>query len=650
MRWLIRIVLTLSTLAVVLTAGLFLLPADRITALAARQFAAATGRQLEITGPVAPSIWPVLGLKTGPVTLANADWSQAGPMLRAEALSIGLDPRALIRGDLEIRQVEFIAPEVLIELHADGRVNWLFAQAAAAGVDGEARGAASGRRVTLDHAIIRDGTIRFLDHRTGAQHRLSAVDLDLKLPDLAGELDIALAGQLNGQPLSLAVRLDGAATAFAGGVVPVTAEVVLAGARGQFDGRAGAARSAEGRIVIEAESLDGAFAALALGPSGLPPGRLSVTATATYLQDGRLFLRDLAAGLGTNRVTGAADLTLSGARPRLTADLVAGPLTLVGGAQRAAGGVSAGGGGGGSSGWSTAPIDASAVGILDAEVALSAPSIEAGTLRLGQTRLMLRIDNARAVLDLREVQAYGGRVTGDLVVNNRSGLSVGGRLTATDLSAQPLLRDLADYERLIAPLDGQIEFLGVGSSMAAVMSSLSGQGRVALGQGQLQGLDIVGMLRRMDASFVGEGARTIFDSVAGSFTIQNGILRNEDLALVAPFLRASGRGSVDLGSQTLDYRITPTALQAEDGTGGVRVPLSITGAWDNPRLRLDVDSLAGDRLREERDRLEAEARARAEAAAAERLGAAEGESLEDAARRRLEREALRGLQKLIGGN
>ena len=34
-----------------------------------------------------------------------------------------------------------------------------------------------------------------------------------------------------------------------------------------------------------------------------------------------------------------------------------------------------------------------------------------------------------------------------------------------------------------------------------------------------------------------------------------------------------------LGARDLNYRLRPTALAGEDGTGGVMVPLLITGSW-----------------------------------------------------------------------
>ena len=47
------------------------------------------------------------------------------------------------------------------------------------------------------------------------------------------------------------------------------------------------------------------------------------------------------------------------------------------------------------------------------------------------------------------------------------------------------------------------------------MRSLNGQGGFTLGAGAIEGLDLVGMLRNFDASFVGAGVKTV-DLAAGS--------------------------------------------------------------------------------------------------------------------------------------
>jgi AsmA protein len=361
--------------------------------------------------------------------------------------------------------------------------------------------------------------------------------------------------------------------------------------------------------------------------------------------------------VGANTLTGAADLTFDGPRPRLVAQLATGRLDLT---------AFTGGGGGSSApatpGWSRATIDASAIGALDTEVTLAADRVDLGAVTLGRTRLGVNIDRARAVFDIREIGLYEGRLSGEFVINARDGLSTGGTLRVDGIALLPLLRDAADFERLAGTGAASLRFLAVGNSIDAMMRNLSGEGRIDLGAGEIIGFDLAGALRTLDMSYLGEGNRTIYQSIAGSFTIAGGVLRNEDLTLDASRVTASGRGTVDIGGRTLDYRVTPVALADADGAGGFRVPLLIRGTWDAPRFSINLEGLAQERLRAERDALEARARdevREAEARARERaeqevidrlqLDPQEGERLEDAARRRLEQEATDRLRSLLQG-
>jgi AsmA protein len=318
-------------------------------------------------------------------------------------------------------------------------------------------------------------------------------------------------------------------------------------------------------------------------------------------------------------------------------------------------------------GWPEDVIDVSALAAMDAEIAFGAPSIDMGVLTLGPTRALITVERARAVIDIREMQAYEGRISGDFVVNGRGGLSVGGRLALAGLQTQPLFTDLAGWDRLVSTGDVELEFLGVGDSIAAIMASLEGQGALELGKGELRGLDIAGMLRTLDPGFVGEGQKTIFDGLAGTFAITEGVLSNTDLKLVAPYVTASGTGELDLGERRLNYRLRPTALAAEDGTGGVMVPLLITGTWAEPRFRLDLESIAREKMEAEAKaaaaRLEEEAKA-AEAAAKseleqrlrEELGVevapeqSLGDAAKDAATKALEDQAVKALEEILNGN
>ena len=188
----------------------------------------------------------------------------------------------------------------------------------------------------------------------------------------------------------------------------------------------------------------------------------------------------------------------------------------------------------------------------------------------------------------------------------------------------------------------QLKFLGVGNTMDKIMRSLSGQGSLAVGAGELRGLDIMGMIRNLDASFEGDGSKTVFDAINASYVIDGGVLRNSDLDFRASLLTATGEGSLDIGAQNINYRIDPVALS--DQTGGFGVPVLITGPWANVKFRPDLKALADRELAEEKEKLKAAAAAKLEEELGVDLDGAE--SVEEVVKDKLEdraKDALRGL-------
>jgi AsmA protein len=409
---------------------------------------------------------------------------------------------------------------------------------------------------------------------------------------------------------------------------------------------------AEGRLEADLADLTALSALLGMERPALPQGfgarSVTLAGEVTLTGDGSAHLRGGRIGLDGTEITGDIDLTPGEARPKLVARLAMGALQV---AENVADGSGAGAGGGdvAVAGWSDRPIDVSGLSALDAEVGITAASIDLGAVTLGPVQSSVSLDAGRAVVKLTEVGAYGGSLGGQFVINGRRGLSVGGDMRFAGIALQPLLSDLMGYDRLIATGDLSLDFLGSGTSVAAIMSSLSGSGVLNLGSGEIRGLDIAGMIRTLDTGFVGEGQRTIFDSVSASFVMDQGDLFNDDLLMASPLITAEGAGRIGLGARDLEYRVRPTALRDADGTGGISVPLWITGPWSAPRFALDLEALAQENLKEEARALEDDLKAKA----AEELGQLEGESLEDAAKRRLQEElgAEAGglLQQLLGG-
>ncbi len=657
MRLIKALAATVLGLVVLIGAVFFLMPTERIANIVAQQFQTATGRTLSFGGAVRPSFYPVIGASAQGVRIGNPEWAGADPLLTAEEMDIGLDLAALIRGDLQIERVVLQSPTLHLRRDAEGRVNW--DMAGASGAPASDAPTPRERRVALTEAQIRGGSLRFEDALAGTDLRIEGLDATLRMPDFAGEADLSISGQMNGQAVALSLNTDNAARTLAGGVTTVMLDLTAAGTGITFAGRAGLeGMVAEGQV--QANIPQPRALMQMLGQSGgdvasawLP---LALSGQVTRTEDGRIFARDSQFRAGGIRLTGAADLDPRGDRPRLTGQFTGDVLDL-----RSEAGAGSGGGAG-VSGWSRDPIDASALALLDADISLRLNGVRTDLTTVGRTDLAIVIDRARAVTTLREVALFGGAVTGEFVMNNRSGLSVGGDLRMRDVDLLPLLTDLADYRRLQGIANAEVQFLGVGNSMDAIMNALRGDGRITFSQGEIIGFDLAGMLRNLDMSYMGEGNRTVYQSITGTFAISDGVLRNDDLRLDASRVSVTGRGAVGLGERNLDYRIVPVALRDAE-TELLRVPLMITGPWDAPRFRLDLEALAQERLRAEQERLdelareearrlEDRARAQAEDRLQRELGVEreEGERLQDTLRRGVEQEIGNRLRGLLGGD
>ena len=664
MRWVIRLVALVVVLAVVAIASLFLLPSDRIARIAADQITSATGRQVTMSGDTTISFYPVLGVSTGAVTVANADWSTSGPMLTAESLKIGVEPTALFGGDIRITGLEAVKPEILLERATDGRVNWELGVegVAASGQAPEGQVARSERlSLTLDRALITKAALSYVDHATSERFDLRDMSLDLRWPDYDGAATFEASGTLAGQPVNVAGQLEKVSNFIDGGVSDLQAKVVASGGVVSFDGQAGAQPQVGGRLTADLDNTAAFLAAFGVSGVDIPQGlgrAVSLSSDLTLTPDMRLSLRDTTLGLDQNRLTGAADIHLGGAKPQVNAQLNADALDFSALAASSSGGADSGGTGGGAVpavGWPKIPIDASALALADAEVALVASSVDLGDFKLGKTRSLITLDRSRAVFELRELRAYSGLITGQFVMNNRSGLSVGGQMTAADIDLKSFLTDAVDISRFATTGDAEVSFLGVGQSLHAIMNSLKGDGSIKTGRGVISGIDLDRLMRSGD---FGDGT-TVFDSLSASFTMQQGNLFNSDLLLGLPLARARGEGRIGLGARDIDYLFTPTLLEGENRKG-LAIPVRVRGPWSNPKITPDLEKALDlnlkaekekleQKVREERKKLEAQAEEEVNKAIEKELGVTvqEGQSLEDAFKKKLEDEAAKGLLKLF---
>ena len=650
--------------------GLMTLPKERIARLASAELSRALGREVVMSGEIGLTVWPVLGVKTGPLRIAGPDWDEA-PLLTAQALNIGVGAAAALRREIDIRRLELVAPKFNLITARDGRVSWSFDPNTESGAEsvpesgagtaarpaGETGGETGGKTLMpfgLARASVTGGAVVIEDRRAGTREEISGLELSLLMPDPAGPATFELSAQRGGGRLEAEVTADHAQDLMAGKLTPVRARFGTGGGTLRFEGRMSRALEAEGQLSVTTSSTAQVLQSLGLGAVTLPRGlgqAIDLSAALTFSGGELLNLRGMRLVLDQNSLTGDADLRLGGSRPQLTAKLSGGALDLTslaakGGSERAGESSESSGSGGSESsgGWSKAPIDASGLAALNAEVSLAVQSLDAGMIKLGASRLGLSLDTSRLVLSLPEATGYGGQISGEFVVNNRKGLSVGGNLSLLQADMKPLLSDLMGVERLSGRADGFIKFLGAGATLDAIMNGLSGQGGIAMAGGTIAGFDLNGLMG------TGNGAKgvTVFDKLGARFDIAGGVLSNEDLSLVLPGFTASGRGVVGLGAQTINYLFTPVALKAGHGKD-LAFPVRISGPWSNPKVLPDLSAAIDLNLKEKKAEVKQKVEAAIREKVQEELGVrpGEGQSLEDAVKQGLEDKVKKELFKIF---
>jgi len=191
-------------------------------------------------------------------------------------------------------------------------------------------------------------------------------------------------------------------------------------------------------------------------------------------------------------------------------------------------------------------------------------------------------------------------------------LSLNQRFRGVDVGA--LTKEAFDTTRLSGRGDANVVLAGTGNTYASILRSLGGKIDFNVNEGALNGVDLSYELRRAQALLsrqpmpVQAGpVRTRFNTFSGSANLEAGVLRNDDLSIETDYLKAHGKGTLDLGTRAIDYRLIasvydapPTGARGAQGDAKIAdIPLMLTGNLGNLKIRPDLEALAAAKVRQE---------------------------------------------------
>ncbi len=149
------------------------------------------------------------------------------------------------------------------------------------------------------------------------------------------------------------------------------------------------------------------------------------------------------------------------------------------------------------SGWSEGQIDASALGLADADVKLTLGKLLVKDIKVGQSQLTVALKNAVMKTTFDDVQLYGGRGKGFVTLDAATAkvVAIGTNLTLDGIAAQPLLKDAAGMELLAGNGRMTLAVSGQGQSQKQIIETLTGKADLAIANGAIVGWNIPGMVR-----------------------------------------------------------------------------------------------------------------------------------------------------------
>ena len=289
-------------------------------------------------------------------------------------------------------------------------------------------------------------------------------------------------------------------------------------------------------------------------------------------------------------------------------------------------------------GWSEDPIDLSFLHSLNGAFDISIGELTDSRARILDVVVDGELSNGRFTGSLDSIPPeggrsgrpgnidpfYSGRLDTDLVLASRADGSnaLNVKASGSGITAAALVRFFTGQEVLqgVASIDADIQMTG--RSVADFIRSMNGTYGADVADGAILGINLPQLLRsaqtfletRTLPDALSPEAETDFSSLLLEGRIREGVAEISTMNLVAPFLRATAEGEIDLYNQTLDIHFYPRALTsatgADNGFEGYGIPLAITGGWASPRGSLDTEFIANLAAGAVRSRLEDEARSR----------------------------------------
>jgi AsmA protein len=567
------------------------IPADHVRDVVKAEIRAVTGLDPVARGAVVVSLFPSPTISFTDVVLG--DERPGEPALSAERLTAQLRLLPLFTGRIEIADVSLVRPRIAVTFEPDGRSNW------SALIDTLSRTLKPGaqradRLVSFSEIRIAEGTIAVRDDARGISETLNDVNLSLAWPAISTSFGAAGRFVWRGEPVDASISLNDLFATLSGDRSGLKFRIAGALAKLGFDGHImrQPALKIEGTLAADGPSMRDVVRWA--GRTPLPGGgfgRFALKAQ-TSMVGATIALWNVNAELDGNSAEGV--LTFAGeGRPTLQGtlavdDLDISPYVSTVRLLRQD-----------EHDWNRGNIGLDGLAAFDLDVRLSAARISLNGAKFGRTAITTNLRSGRMTITVSESQAFGGTLKGTLALTKMdSGADLKAQLQFADVNLEPCLGELFGIRRLEGKGDLTFSIEGAGQSVFALTRTLNGEVRLAARQGQLSGLNVEQLLRRLDRRPLSGGVEfrsgtTPFDKLRVALKIAQGTATMEDVYLEGPAVKLALGGSASIPARDLDLKGTASLVRTATagGSDAFDLPFVVQGPWDDPIMLPDAEIL-----------------------------------------------------------
>jgi AsmA protein len=601
MRRLITILAVVLLVAVATVVALpLLLSPERASAEVSSRLTALTGYDVIIGGDTELRLFPSLRFAIHDVRLRS---NTGAELAEARTLTGSIALLPLLSGRVEVDRFSLIAPRFDLEIDAAGRSNWALSDSSLIGAAISRPETVPAGSIHLGDIRIRDGSLRYVDHRQGLHHELEELTGTLSWPTLADPLSGSGSLRWDEDLLELSVTADKPLAFMDRGSSAVRLSITSRLVNASFAGNAHLTDDIQfgGRLSLSTPSIRRLLHRIGtdLGAgSGLEGFELSGHIN---LLGETAVVSDLRMTLDGNRAEGSMKVDIEKERIGLQGTLAFETLDL--NRYRSPDEPEQTVRSGTPDDPMTTPLDLSDLHKTVADIRISAQRIMIGDLRLSDTAGTVTVRDGILTLGIAETALHGGLAMGTVRASQtETGIETRIGVTLDRVTTRDLLSQFAGIDWIDGLGSLNATLAARGRTLNDIIAGLSGNIRVIVSDGTLSGIDLAAVIDairsgRLQGWPAGAGARTPFGEITGSFHLADGVATTQDFRLRNPDLEVLLAGRIGLVSAVVDGRGT---AELTSGGGGLAMPFKIEGPLARPLIYPDpqwlLDQAAGRHL------------------------------------------------------